>query len=80
MILYQIKYTSILTGIRETYMNVGFKTPELAKDEIKRLMRDAKKYKKQNIDVRTMSEMGIRIPTSLVGKYWKVKKVKCKPI
>lgn len=81
MNLWQITYTSIITGERQTYMDVGYETPELAKKEIKRLMRDAAKYKKTlaNLSVNDMYAAGTRIPSALIGKYWRVKKVKCKP-
>lgn len=81
MDLWQITYTNIITGERQTYMNVGFESPESAKEEIKLLMRDAKKFKKHYsyFNVNDMFESDIIIPTSMIGKYWRVKKVKCKP-
>ena len=45
MELWGITYTNIITGQREKYMDVGFPSPERAKDEISRIMRDAKRYK-----------------------------------
>lgn len=80
MDLWQITYTNIITGARKTYMDVGFGSPESAKDEIKRLIRDAKKYRKQGYNVNEMFQNDIRIPTPMIGKYWRVKKVKCKPL
>ena len=82
MDLWQIAYTSIITGERLTYMDVGYETPGLAKAEIKRLIRDAKKYKKTlaHFNVNEMFENGIMIPSAMIGKYWRVKKIKCKPI
>jgi len=80
MDLWQIRYTSIVSGQRETYMDVGFETPQLAKDEIRRLMRDAKKLKKSNLDIDVLLKLGMRVPTPAIGRYWRVKKVKCKPI
>lgn len=79
MDVWQITYTNIITGARQTYMNVGFGSSQSAKDEIVRLMRESKKLRKQNIDVNAMFVADIRIPTPLIGKYWRVKKVKCKP-
>lgn len=79
MDLWQITYTNIITGARRTYMDVGFSTPESAKAEIERLIRDSKKLKKNYHDVNSMYLSGIRIPTALIGKYWRIKKVKCKP-
>ena len=78
MDLWQITYTNIITGSRQTYMDVGFRTPELAKEEIERLMRDAKKYRKQYHNVNEMFQNNIRIPSSMIGKYWRVKKLKIK--
>jgi hypothetical protein len=82
MDLWQIRYTSIITGERQTYMDVGYESPELAKAEIKRLMRDAAKYKKtlSHLSVNEMYAAGVHVPSALIGKYWRVKKVKCKPI
>ena len=80
MNLWQITYTNIITGERRTYMDVGFETPESAKEEIRRLRRDAKKLRKDNYDVNLMYASNFRIPTALIGKYWRVKKVKCKLI
>lgn len=62
-------------------MDVGFTTPESAHDEIVRLMRDAKKFKKDmgHFDVNEMFSAGLRIPSAMIGKYWRVKKIKCKP-
>lgn len=80
MDLWQITYTNIITGERQTYMNVGFESPKRAKDEIVRLMREAKKLKKQHLDVNARALAGLWNPTALIGKYWRVKKVKCKPV
>ena len=79
-ILYQITYTNIITGERQTYMDVGYETPKLAKDEIRRLMRDARILKNRGWDINLMYQRGDRIPTPMLGKYWRVKKVKCKLI
>lgn len=73
--LWKITYTDNRTGLRESYMNIGFESPESAKTEIKRLMRDAKKYKKQGL--RYNSNMSWS-PTPLIGSYWRVKKIKLK--
>lgn len=58
-------------------MNVGFETKESAVAEKKRLIRDAKKYKKLYPDF-NMNEsltLGNRIPTVMVGSNWRIKKV-----
>ena len=73
MNLWQITYTNIITGERQTYMDVGFESPKSAKEEIRRLRRDAKKLRKDNHDVNSMFMADIRIPTALIGKYWRVK-------
>ena len=80
MDLWQITYTNIITGTRQTYMNIGFETPQLAKDEIERLKAAAKKYKKLYHDINETYSAGIYIPAAVLGKYWRVKKVKCKPV
>jgi hypothetical protein len=79
MDLWQITYTSIITGERQTYMNIGFETPERAKDEIERLKVAAKKYKKLYYNINESYAAGVYLPTAAIGKYWRVKKVKCKP-
>lgn len=63
-------------------MDVGFNSPESAKDEIKRLIRDAKKYKKDLIhfNINEMYESGVRIPSALIGKNWRIKKIKIKKL
>jgi len=80
MDLWKITYTNILTGERQSYMDVGFESPESAKDEIRRLMRDAKKYKEHYkcYDPAIMMKEGIPIPSAMIGKNWRVKKIKCK--
>jgi len=77
---YKITYTNNLTGLREIYMNIGFRTHELAIAEKNRILRDAKRLRKQKIDVRTMNEMGIRIPSAIIGKNWRVSEIKMKRV
>ena len=76
MDLWGITYTNIITGEREDYMNTGFLSPERAKDEIRRIMRDAKRYKSFCVDVNELYITGYKIPTPMIGKYWRVKKLK----
>ena len=80
MELWQITYTHKILGTRHTYMDVGYEKPESAKEEIKRLQRDAAKYKKDyaHFDLNEIFKNGIRIPSAMIGKNWRIKKVKCR--
>lgn len=58
-------------------MNVGFETKESAVLEKKRLIRDANKYRKlyPDYDINGAISLGTRIPTTMVGSNWRIKKV-----
>jgi hypothetical protein len=71
---YKITYTNVLTGLRETYMRIGFNSQESAVNEKNRILREAKRLRKQHIDVRTMK--GLIIPSYLIGKNWRISKWK----
>jgi hypothetical protein len=68
----------MITGERKRYMDAGFPSRESAKREIGILIRDSKKYKKQGYNLNEMFQSGVRIPTPMIGKYWRIKKIKSK--
>jgi hypothetical protein len=70
----------IRTGLREQYMSVGYERPESAKNEIKKLIRDSKKFRKLGINPNIVNSQEIlRVPTPLIGKNWRIKKIKVRP-
>ena len=74
---FQITYTSILTGTRKTYMNIGCETKESAIREKNRLTRDAKKYKNthSHFNLDKMLEKNIHILTPIIRRNWRIRKV-----
>ena len=80
MEVFEITYTHILTGERKSYMNVGFPNRKVAKDEIERLKREAQRYKKMNYDLNSLYEKGVHLIAPLVGKNWRIRKVKIRPL
>ena len=57
-------------------MRIGFNSRELAENEKNNILREAKRLRKQRIDVRTMNELGLIIPSAIIGKNWRVSKIK----
>ena len=78
---YQITYTSMLDGCRHTYMNVGFECKDRAQNELKLLMKAAKKFKKDYPDWDHQKESQydlLYVSAAQIGKYWRIKKVSIK--
>lgn len=79
MNLYQITYTNVRTGKRETYMSVGFETKEDAERELKLLVKEAKKWRGKYNSHAIIGDISYT-PSYAIGKYWRIKKVKCTPL
>ena len=60
-------------------MRIGFDTKQMAEDEKARILREKKKHNISRETIEMMEVAGFRVPSYLVGSYFRIKKIKlCK--
>ncbi len=77
---WQITYTDVFSGYRETYMNIGFESKESARRELDRILREVKKANQGlfPFNIRDAVNAGMHIPSIKKGTHWRIKKIKIK--
>ena len=78
--LHKITYLSILDGKRHSYMNIGFESFEAAESEKIKLIRVYNKRWSNHTDVEIikMEAAGIVMSTPMIGREYKIEKIKIK--
>ena len=75
---WKVTYLSILSGERETYMNIGFESPERAQRTIDQLIKEYDKRWSEYCDdkIRQMYIDGTVMYTPMIGREYKVELIK----
>jgi len=71
---WKITYMNRLTGEKCTYMNMGFRSPERAQDEIRCILKSRKLYSDKELE--SWLNSSDRKPSYIVGTDWKVEPIK----
>jgi hypothetical protein len=79
---YKISYTNILTGDKQSYMNIGFESEKSANDELNRLLHEREKLSFTYTEdvIRDCIKNDIFIPTCIIMSDWKIKSIKLKKL